>query len=130
VRKQVAEALGNALSASAGGESAAPAAPSGKGKADDPDWGLHDSLLERFTLVYPSDTAFDDDIGKLVKIEHMRLMFGKRPIAMWLGSARKRVVSPENVVFDPAEASDPYTTVNLFRGIRMKPSAERPRASA
>lgn len=100
------------------------AAPGGGPGAGEPDWQLHDGLLGRFTLVYPSDTAFDDHIGKLVKVEHMRLMFGKKPIAMWLGSARKRVVLPEQVLFDPSESCDPSTTVNLFRGIRMKPSAE------
>lgn len=102
------------------------AAPGGGGKraGEEPDWDMHDALLDRFTLIYPSDTAFDAQIGKLVKVEHMRLMFGKRSIAMWLGSARKRVVLPEQVVFDPSESSDPSTTVNLFRGFRMKPSAD------
>jgi phage/plasmid primase-like uncharacterized protein len=100
------------------------AAAGGKGAQQEPDWDLHDGLLRRFTLVYPSDTAFDFEIGKLVKVEHMRLMFGKKPVQIWLGSARKRVVSPESVVFDPSETCDPETTVNLFRGIRMKPSAE------
>jgi putative DNA primase/helicase len=37
-------------------------------------------------------------------------------------------VLTEQVVFDPTERSDPSTTVNLFRGITMKPDG-RGRAS-
>jgi putative DNA primase/helicase len=78
-------------------------------------------MLRRFTQVYPSDTAYDADKGRVVKIEHMRLRFGARPIAMWLASSRKRVIDPDQIVFDPSCTSDPKTTVNLFRGLPAQP---------
>lgn len=124
VKAQLSAALSEVRAAAPASSTAAPSPARGGQGGGEPDWDLHDSLLSRFTLIYPSDTAFDAHIGKPVKVEHMRLMFGKRAVAMWLGSARKRVVATENVVFDPSEASDPATTVNLFRGIRMQPSAE------
>jgi len=106
----------NASSGSAGG--------SGGGGRDEPDWALHGSLLRRFTQIYPSDAAYDGHIGRIVRIAHMRLMFGGGPVNRWLASPRKRVIDPEQVVFDPTRSNDPETTVNLFRGLGIKPSRE------
>lgn len=100
----------------------------GGGGDEEPDWGLHDQLLEQFAFIYPSDTAFDGQLVKIVKIEHMRLMFGRKATNLWLASPRRRTVFIEQVVFDPTQRSDPNTTVNLFRGITMKPDG-RGRAS-
>jgi len=89
----------------------------GDGGADDgTDWKLHWSLLGRFTQIYPSDTAYDAEKGRVVKIEHMRLRFGSKPVSMWLGSRRKRVIDPNQLVFDPTNSNEPGT-VNLFRGL-------------
>jgi len=92
------------------------------GAPDEPDWALHGSLLSRFTLVYPSDTTYDAHLGRLVKIEHMRHMFGRRPVGMWIASPRKRSVTSDAVVFDPLEKCDPTNTVNLYNGIKLRPS--------
>jgi putative DNA primase/helicase len=126
------------------GEDAAPAAPAaagdareagagasgGKGRgggtdADPPDWGLYRTLLDRFVLVYPSGEAYDRLLGRLVKIEHMRNLFGKRYVGMWINSDAKRVVLDENVVFDPTGQADPEKTVNLFHGLPLKPDASK-----
>jgi putative DNA primase/helicase len=103
-------------------EAAAPKGGKG-GDGDEPDWELHGSLLKRFTQIYPSDEAWDAVIDEMVKIEHLRLRFGRRPIAMWLGSPKKRVVLKSRVVFDPAGGVDAETHINLFRGIRLEPKA-------
>lgn len=118
---EIARALAAGAAPPAAGASGA---GGGKGGGDDePDWAMHGRLLSRFTQIYPSDLAYDASLGELVKIEHMRLLFTTKPIAMWLGSPRKRVINAENVVFDPHRQADPKTTVNLFRGIVMKPQA-------
>jgi putative DNA primase/helicase len=128
------------------GENAAPAAPAaaenareagaggsggsrggggrgGGADSDPPDWSLYRTLLDRFVLVYPSGEAYDRLLGRLVKIEHMRNLFGKRYVGMWINSDAKRVVLDENVVFDPTGAADPEKTVNLFHGLPLKPDA-------
>lgn len=91
------------------------------GGDDEPDWELHGTLLRRFTLIYPSDTAYDALIGDLAKVAHMRIHFGPAAVARWLGSPRRRTIGREQVVFDPTGKCDPEKTVNLFRGIGMKP---------
>jgi putative DNA primase/helicase len=109
----------------AGAPAAAQGASGGGGKdggdEDEPDWQLHGSLVRRFTLIERSDMAFDGERGVLWKVAHMRLTFGAKPVAMWLGSKRRRSVDLAQVVFDPTGKADTQTTVNLFRGIEMKP---------
>lgn len=92
----------------------------GGGDGDSTDWRLHWSLLSRFTQIYPSDTAYDAEKGRVVKVEHMRLRFGTKPVGMWLASSKKRVIDPAQLVFDPTNTSGP-DTVNLFRGLPEQP---------
>ena len=124
VRAQVGAAIAMAHAGSSTPTEAA--APKGKkgGDDDEPDWELHGTLLRRFTQIYPSDEAWDAYIERLVKIEHMRLMFGRRSVNMWLASRKKRVVMIDKVVFDPSESVDPETHINLFRGLALEPSTE------
>lgn len=133
VREQLAQAiaaihsareLAQALAAGTPPPPTKPPAGAGQGAGDDePDWSLHSALLKRFTLVYPSDTAYDAQLGRLVRLEHMRNLFGRKPVSMWQGSPRKRMVTSDQVVFDPLEISDPKTTVNLFTGLKIRPKA-------
>ncbi len=97
----------------------------GKGGGDDgePDWELHGSLLRRFTLIYGSDVAYDGLKARIVKIPHLRIAFGNAALNRWLGSPRRRTLDPEQIVFDPMGKADPKETINLFRGVDMKPSA-------
>jgi putative DNA primase/helicase len=104
---------------------AAKAAGGGKGEGDEPDWDLYDRLLKRYTQIYPSDQAYDHIDHEMVKIEHMRLMWGKKHVNMWLASKKKRVVRLRDVVFDPLGIADKETTLNLFQGIELKPDPER-----
>jgi len=124
VRAQVGAAIAMARAGSSTPSGAA--APKGGkgGDGEEPDWELHGTLIARFTQIYPSDEAWDALIERLVKIEHMRLMFGRRPVNMWLASRKKRVVLKERVVFDPAQSVDPETHVNLFRGLALEPSTQ------
>lgn len=130
VRAQIGRGLGRlpALAAASQGdpaENAAPASPAagGRGGADrGGDFSVFDLLVTRFAQVYPSDEAFDRDIGRLVKVAHMKLMFGDKPVKWWLQSSEKRVVMVDDVVFDPTETCDPERTINLFRGIKARPA--------
>jgi hypothetical protein len=84
-----------------------------------------DRMLERFTLIYPSSTAWDAKLGKIVKIEHMVAAFGKGLVQWWLDSDHRKTVIDERVVFDPTETCDPKTHVNLFRGFDVKPDSSK-----
>lgn len=96
----------------------------GKDEPPEVDWAAHNRMLGRFTLIYTTDFAFDAEIGTLVRIPTMNRMFGGKMVAMWLASNRKRWVLPRDVVFDPALQSDTRHTVNLFRGLEVKPPPE------
>lgn len=92
----------------------------GGGGDDGIDWKRYWALVDRFTLIYPTDTAYDHEIGDIVKIEHMRLMFGTKWVQMWLGGEKRRFVYLHNVVFEPGAPPDP-DKLNLFRGLGVVP---------
>ncbi|MDA8108147.1 MAG: PriCT-2 domain-containing protein [Betaproteobacteria bacterium] len=103
------------------GERSAGERPSGEQPKAPIDWK---AFFERFVLIYPTETAWDAELGQIVKVSAMKLAFGKGPVGYWLESPDRRTVSAENVVFDPAQKSDPGGTVNLFRGLSCRPSIE------
>lgn len=80
-------------------------------------------LERRFTLIYPTDTAYDHDLGDIVAISAMRLKFGNPAVQGWLAGGSRRDVDLPDVVFDPTEAAKP-PKLNLFRGLAVKPSKE------
>jgi putative DNA primase/helicase len=94
-----------------------------RGDDDDRYAAMRDYLIDRYRLIYPSDEAFDTHIGGLVKIQHVRIRFGTRPVTMWLRSEKKTVIARDRVVFDPAGKYDAETHVNLFRGLDVPPAA-------
>lgn len=125
---ELARALAEGRTPDAAGVAGVPGGSSGAsggaGKGGDGvDWRLHGRMLRRFSLVYPSDTAFDDELGRIVRIGHMRHLLGGREVERWLHSPRRRVILPEQIVFDPTGKTEGENTVNLFRGLEMKPSA-------
>lgn len=89
-------------------------------------WDLVDSLLDRFTLIYSTDTAYDHVERIIIKVAAMRLAFGKDPVNFWLNNRDRHMVVPANVVFDPSEKVDSKTHVNMFHGWPLKPDASKP----
>lgn len=117
------EALEKSLTS--GLSAAATPAPGGaraKKKEKTVDWDAVSRMIERFTLIYPSDTAYDHELGMIVKLPHMRNNFGEVLVDIWQSSPRRRTVTTSNVVFDPTCTCDPDTTINLFRGLPLIPS--------
>jgi putative DNA primase/helicase len=78
-------------------------------------------FYRRFTLIYPTQTAWDEDLDEIVRVDAMRLNFGDAVIKWWLASDHRRTVNAQDVVFDPSEKCDPKSTINLFRGMQFKP---------
>jgi putative DNA primase/helicase len=96
-----------------------PAPPDG---ADRDPWAFsHQRLLDQYTLIYGTVTVFDGLRQKIIGITELRAAAGRKVVDQWLNDPRRRIVDATQVVFDPTGASDPDTTVNLFRGFAMKP---------
>jgi putative DNA primase/helicase len=97
----------------------------GKGGAggNGPDWERFWELVNRFTLIYPTATAYDAIYGDIVPIDGIRLRFGASWTNMWLASAKRKVVDLPDVVFKPDGHAEPHQ-LNLFRGFGTKPSAD------
>jgi putative DNA primase/helicase len=118
--KFLAKHVGGAKNAA---RTAAPAGGKGASKAP-PDWDTVGKLLERFTLVYPSQTAFDAQLGELVRLEDMRSAFGRKTVELWQMSPARRTVLAEHVVFDPMQRKREAEHINLFRGLSCTPRRE------
>lgn len=77
-------------------------------------------ILGRFVLVYGSDDIWD--LEKLIpmKPKALSLAIGRHAYRDWLGNPHKRVVFPEQIVFDPA-CTCSSDCINLFRGFSSTP---------
>ncbi len=102
------------------GESAPPSAAKQPKKEKEIDWGKFNHLVENFTLIYPTDTVWDGDKRKIVKIGNLAHAFSSDYVRMWKASASRKQVDDHEVVFDPTETC-PEHFVNLFDGIGMEP---------
>jgi putative DNA primase/helicase len=74
-----------------------------------------DVLLANFTLVYGTDTAFDEPRRCIIGLGPLRSAAGKSLVRMWLEHPQRRTVLPDQVGFDPAGTSD-QVVCNLWGG--------------
>ncbi|MCC2673066.1 MAG: cell division protein FtsK [Ramlibacter sp.] len=84
------------------------------------DWGQVNYLLEKFALIYGTDTVWDGDNRLIMKISNMAHAHGSDFVKIWKGHERRRTVMPTDVVFDPTQTCGEQC-VNLFGGIKMEP---------
>lgn len=110
----------DAPAATAGGGGSAP--PKREKRKKKVDTGRVARLFEHFAYQYGSDIAWDTLARMPIKISHLRHTFGNDEVRVWMNSERRRVIMPEQVVFDPAQTCAPEC-VNLFGGLDMKPAA-------
>lgn len=85
------------------------------------DWGKFNYLVERFALIYGTDTVWDGGERIIMKLANMAHAHGSDLVKMWKASPQRRTVRQEDVVFDPTGQADPERTINLFDGIAMEP---------
>lgn len=122
--------VGDESPAPSEGAAAAPEPPSGgegepkkkkKAKEERPiNWGRYNDLLDNFVLIYGTDTCYDLKSRMIIKVNHLRLAFGSDYVKMWLGSDRRRMILPDQLVFDPSCRVEP-PAINLFEGFAMRP---------
>lgn len=124
-RAQPPSAGANAPEPGAGGDRSAPASskpPKPARKAEKTiDWGKFNYLVERFALIYGTDTVWDGGERIIMKLANMAHAHGGDLVKMWKASPQRRTVRQEDVVFDPTGKADPERCINLFDGIAMEP---------
>lgn len=86
------------------------------------DWGKFNLLVERFSLIYGTDTVWDDGDRIIMKIGNMAHAHGSDLVRMWKTTEKRRTVRLHDVVFDPTETCGDHC-VNLFGGMVMEPEA-------
>jgi hypothetical protein len=106
-----------------------------KKKTKEPDWGHFNNLLERFALIYSTDTVWDEGTGLIMKISAMAHAHGADYVRMWKNRPATHLRSESTREFDrrrwtvhPTTSSSirrtratPRLTINLFSGLDMEP---------
>jgi len=105
------------------GKSAAARKKGGGGNKDERpiDWGRYNTLQTDFVLIYGTDTVYDLRSRMIMKVNAVRLAFGNDLVKMWLNSETRRMVRPDQLVFDPTCAAD-APCINLFGGFGVRPA--------
>ncbi len=95
-------------------------------KADDAhiNWDIMGRILERYVLIYGTDTCYDIQEGIVMQVKNFRLAVTNDYANLWLKSPRRRMILPDQLVFDPTRGC-PDDCVNTFRGFAMKPKEGR-----
>lgn len=85
------------------------------------DWGKYNYLLTNFTLIYGTDTVWDADTRKMLKISNMAHAHGSDMVRMWKAAAERKTVQEEDVVFDPTGKCAAHC-INLYNGFATVPT--------
>lgn len=97
----------------------------GKKPDDKPiDWNIMGKILERYVLIYGTDTCYDVQEGIVMQVKNLRLALTNDYANLWLKSPERRMILPDQLVFDPT-GTCPDDCVNTFRGFAMKPKEGR-----
>ncbi len=76
--------------------------------------------ISKFAYQYCSDIAWDTERLVPCKLANLAHTFGRDAYKAWMGDDLRRVVMPEQVVFEPG-AELPEGWLNLFSGLPVKP---------
>lgn len=94
--------------------------PKPQRKSFDEQDGSFKSVIERYALIYSTETVYDVDVGIVMSIASMRYAMGKDTVDNWLKNADRKMILPNQLVFDPTDGCLP-PNINLFRGFEMQP---------
>lgn len=78
-------------------------------------------LLDRYALIYTTETVFDGERHKIVNLSALRAAAGKGLVRAWLEHVDRVLVEPEQVGFDPTGATG--LRCNLWSGWPTQPRA-------
>ncbi len=82
--------------------------------------GAYTTLMEGFALIYGTKTAWDSDNRRIVPVDALRLALTHDAVKAWLASPGRRMVLPEQLVFEPGVEVEP-PCINTFGGFAMTP---------
>lgn len=82
--------------------------------------GNYTRLMESFALIYGTKTAWDEETHRIVPIDALRLAMTSDSVKAWLGSPNRRMVKPEELMFEPGQELPPGC-IQLFGGLETEP---------
>lgn len=94
-----------------------PHAPTNGEQSDFGVW-TPDLMLEHVSLIYGTNTIWDDINRKQIKLADMRHAVGKVLYDGWIDNPARKVV--KGLVFDPAQNQIDRYTINLFKGLPVQ----------
>lgn len=77
-------------------------------------------LLDRYVLMYGTDTIWDTWLMVPMKSSAFNLAVGRELAKEWNAHVQRRVVGADQIVFDPTGHAGPEC-INLFQGLKMAP---------
>lgn len=95
-------------------------AAGGDGAADGWCFDFQD-LLDRYALIYGTETVFDGVRRRIVGLGALRAAAGKSRVRMWLEHPGRQTVLPDDVVFDPGADPGDESICNLWAGWPTSP---------
>lgn len=84
------------------------------------DMGRFNDLLKHFVLIYGTDTVYDLRERMIIKVNALRLAYGSDVVKLWLGNDSRRMILPEELVFDPGGTCS-ENCINLYGGLALEP---------
>lgn len=82
--------------------------------------GNYTRLMECFALIYGTKTCWDEETHRIVPIDALRLAMTGDSVKAWLNSPGRRMVMPEQLMFEPGEEL-PEGCIQLFGGLETVP---------
>jgi putative DNA primase/helicase len=77
--------------------------------------------LGRWTLLYGTTTVWDEDVRQVLRIESLKLAYG-RLVDWWLAHDMRHMIPADRLVFDPTGKCQRPQYVNLFKGLPLEPN--------
>ncbi len=99
----------------------APAKKTKKPKAP-VDWSTLRMMLERYTLLYGTKTAWDGLTRRIIALDALAAAYPFY-FRVWKESAERKMIDQERVVFDPSDEKREPDWINLFNGWPIEPAA-------
>lgn len=84
--------------------------------------GNYTRLMEAFSLIYGTKTVWDEESHRIVPIDALRLAMTSDAVKAWLNTPTRRMVMPEQLMFEPGEDLPPGC-IQLFAGLELEPMA-------
>lgn len=90
--------------------------------------GVLGRALRRYVYLYPTDSAWDEDLKEVVPLSGLRYALADS-FDQWLKHPRRRQCNQADLVFDPLQRSSAHQ-INTYRGLPLEPQRDDDRCQA